>query len=80
MMSIVFLVLCVAFAFLAAAALLLDMPKVFFVFGLMALSFEAMRANSLSSDQREQMHQCLKDGGQWLQYSRSGFECVKADR
>jgi uncharacterized membrane protein YesL len=66
--------------FLAAVALLLDMPKVFFVFGIMALSFEVMRANSLSSERREQMHQCIKDGGQWVQYSRSGFECVRSER
>ncbi len=42
----------------------------------LAVLSEAYRGKELNAE----MHQCLKDGGQWVQYSRSGFECVRAER
>jgi uncharacterized membrane protein len=60
-----------------AHAFVLGIIAVIAAFSLAAIEDEQAK-KAQSEYQREQMHQCLKDGGQWVQYSRSGFECVRA--
>jgi uncharacterized membrane protein len=79
-MSGLFLLAGISFAFCALIAVIFDMQRIFAVFGIIAILFSQLYSNATASEQREQMHQCLKDGGQWMQYSRSGFECVRAER